>query len=155
MIGLPLGLYPIGGNAPFPAPSPAPNIFLYGTLYSGPSRNIANRITTFLNFGVVTNDDNVIQVSLNNRITGQPITIKSGIINIYLPNTDSMPVITKTVQVVNGSFQFGLTRTDISSLLPGLYAWIAIVTLADGTQHTVICGDRNLTTGIMKVVERP
>ena len=51
MIGLPIGLYPIGG-VPLISSTPVltPNIFLTGTLDFGTSYRIANRISTFLNF---------------------------------------------------------------------------------------------------------
>lgn len=155
MIGLPIGLAPIGGIFVSSSLGLAPNIILSGTLDFGTSYRMANRVNTFLNFGVITNDDNIIQVNLTNTLTGLPITIESGVINFYLPNTDSLPVITKSAILGIGNFLFQLSNTDIVDLPAGLYSWVAVVTLSDRTQHTVNCGDINLTTGIMRVVGRP
>lgn len=155
MIGLPIGLSPIGGDYVSFSTILNPNIFLSGTLDFGYPFRIPNRITTYLNYGVIVGDDNVIQVNLTNTITSQPITPKSCAVNIYAPGTDSPAVITKTGTIITGGFQFALSHTDVEDLIAGNYPWIGVVTLQDSSRHTVNCGDINLTTGLMRVVERP
>lgn len=135
--------------------SPAPNIILSGTLDFGYSFRIPHQITTYLNFGLITNDDNFIQVNLTNILTGQPVQISTVTISIYAPNTNSGPVLTPAGTPINGGFLFTISRASAQNLVPGLYSWIAIVMTTDNTYHTVTNGDINLTTGIINVIGRP
>jgi len=137
--------------------SPSPNIILSGTLDFGYSYRIRHQISTFLNFSIFNTDDNFIKINLTNIVTSQPISIVSGVLSIYAPNSisSSAPVLSPAVVPLSSGFQFTIPHTDAINLVPGLYSWIAIVTTIDGTIHTVTCGDINLSTGIIKVMERP
>ena len=156
MIGLPIGSVPIGGI--FSTSSVVigvPNIILTGTIDFDYFFRIPNRIATYLDFDVITNDDNTVQVNLVNTITSQPILITGVEVNIYAPNTTYPSVLNPLAIVLTGGFQFTIPYLTAVTLATGLYSWVAIVTLLDSTQHTVVFGDINLITGIMRVVERP
>lgn len=160
MIGAPIGIAPIGGDFLGSSSVLGPNVFLSGTLEFQSSFRIANRVSTFLDFTLITNDDNVIQVTLTNIINNQPIQIFGADIevSVYAPDTDSAPIITKNgvdISIVDSSFQFTLTHSDVENLAVGLYSWVAIISLTDGTRHTVNCGDIDQSTGIIKIVRRP
>ncbi len=160
MIGASIGSAPIGGDFLITAPPiVTPNIFLSGTLDFMTSYRLALRVATYLNFTLITNDDNTIQVALANIITGQPISLSgaSAIVSVYQAGV-SAPIIVKDnseIMIVGNTLQFTLSHSDVINLAAGNYPWIAIVNLADGTQHTVNCGDINLSTGIIRVVQRP
>ena len=160
MIGASIGSAPIGADFVVSTGALGANVFLSGTLEFQSSFRIANRVSTFLNFTVISNDDNFVQVSLTNILNGQPINIFGAEIevDVYAPGTDSSPIITKSgvdITIGDGYFQFPLTNSDVQNLDPGNYPWIALITLVDGTRHTVNCGDIDQSTGIIKLVHRP
>ncbi len=158
MIGLPIGLLPIGSARLSSVAILTPNIILSGTLDFGYSFRIPNRVNTYLNFGVILGDDNVVQVNLTSVLTGLPINPSAATVAIYAPGTNSNPVITKsTAETIVGSgyFQFALPHDDTEGLAAEYYPWFARITLPDLSVHTVNCGDINLTTGILRVVGRP
>lgn len=155
MIGLPIGLYPIGFFHLSQQVIAVPNIILNGTLdfgYTFPQPSLANNL---LNFPIITSDDNTIQVNLNNSLNAQQITPSSVAVSVFAPNTTTPAIITPTPFIFTGGFQFSLPNDDVADLISGEYPWIARVILSDGTRHTVTCGDQNQTTGVITVLERP
>lgn len=160
MIGAPIGLVPIGGDYNFIAPPVGANIFLSGTFGFESSYRIASRVSTWLDFTIINMDDNGIEVSLTNILTGQPISINGATVtvNVFAPGTTSNPIITKSgnqITIDNFDFQFTLAASDVSGLPAGNYPWTALISLPDGSRHTVNCGDINLTTGTIQIVSRP
>jgi len=135
--------------------SPQPNIVLAGTIDYNNPYCIPNQPLLNLDFGVILGDDNFIRVNTPNILTGGNLAIIAANVTFYAPNTNSAPVVTKTGTIGGGYFLFSLASTDVSSLAPGLYTWLAIVTLADGSHHILNVGDTNLTTGVMTLVNRP
>lgn len=161
MIGEPIGYVPIGA-ADFAAAQPVldANIFLVGTLGYESSFRVASRVNTFLDFTIINNDDNVIQVFLTNILTNLPIDISgaSAEVSIYAPGTNEPAILVLGVDnivISQNYFTFSLAFADVSGLTAGNYPWVAILTLANGLRHTVNCGDIDLTTGVIKVVGRP
>jgi len=135
--------------------SPAPNIVLAGTIdYSNPYC-IPNQPLLNLNFAVILGDDNFIRVNTPSLLTGQPLQLTACTVYFYAPETNSNPVVTKVATVSNGFLLFSLSHSDIASLAPGLYPWLAVVTLTDASSHILNEGDTNLTTGVMNLVNRP
>lgn len=160
MIGIGIGSSPIGGDFFVASVALSPNIFLSGTLEYQSSFRIANRVSTYLNFTIITNDDNIVQVSLTNIIDGTSIDISGAQIEVslYAPGTEAPAILMKDgvdITIGVGFFQFPLTHSNVENLTPGLYPWVAIITLSNGTRHTVNCGDIDQSTGFIKVVNRP
>lgn len=160
MIGSSIGSAPIGGGNSFSAPALGANIFLTGTFGFQSSYRIASRVDTFLNFTLINTDDNVVQVSTVNILTGLPIPLtgSSVVASVYAPGTHMNPLIVKSgvdITIGDSYFQFSLTSSEVASFMAGNYPWIATVSLPDGTRHTVNCGDINLTTGLINIVDRP
>ncbi len=157
MIGLPVGLAPVGADLyPFnPIIPQTPNIFLNGTLDFGYTFPQPNLSCNLLNFPLITNDDNFIQVNLLNSLNAQLISPTAVAINIYAPNTTTPAILSPAAILITGGFQFSLPNSEVFALSSGEYSWVARVTLLDGTKHTVTCGDQNQTTGTITVLERP
>lgn len=111
-----------------------------------------------LNFTVITNDDNIILITLVGKYTQLPVVLDgaSAVVTIYLPGTTT-PVLEYTNATIVGhdGLQFIIPHTDVASLSAGNYGIVIVVTMDDGSIHTVNNGDMDLTTGIMKVVKRP
>lgn len=135
--------------------SPAPNIILSGTIDFVNPYCAQNQTRTFLNFGAIIGDDNFIRVNTANLLTGQALQPVTASIYFYAPGTNTNPVITKTGTCSTGYFLFPLAKEDIAPLAPGLYPWIAVITLPDASTHVVNLGDTKLTTGVMMLVNRP
>lgn len=110
-----------------------------------------------LNFTLITNDDNTILVSLTGLYTSLPIDMTGAAIaiTIYLPGTTTSVLTYPGTPVDPSSFQFTIPHADVAPLAPGHYPWVAIVTLTDGSIHTVNTGNLDLTTGLIQVVQRP
>lgn len=135
--------------------SPSPNIVLSGTIDFANPYCSPNQVRTFLNFGAIIGDDNFIRVNTTNLLSGQALQPVTANIYFYAPGTNTNPVITKVGVCSTGYFLFPLAKEDIASLAPGLYPWIAVITLTDASTHIVNLGDTKLTTGVMQLVNRP
>lgn len=156
MIGLPIGLLPIGADYSFNAiPTVTPNIILNGTLDFGYTFPQPNLLSSILNFPLITSDDNTIQVNLLNSLNAQLISPTAVSISIYAPNTTTPAILSPAAILITGGFQFSLPNSQVSGLTSGEYSWVSRVTLIDGSKHTVTCGDQNQTTGVITVIERP
>ncbi len=159
MIGASIGAAAIGGVELTIITLSEPDIVLYGVL--GFQSSYRTRfISTLLDFTIVSNDDNIVQMFVNMGPDGLAVNLLNCqvAVSIYAPGTSSDPVITKTGEQITraqGFFQFTLQRSDVSDLAPGHYQCIAVVNLADGSRHTITCGDIDMTTGLMALVHRP
>jgi hypothetical protein len=110
-----------------------------------------------LDFTQLFNDDNVVQVNLFNRVTGNPQSIvgASVAINIYAAG-NATPVLSYVgVLAPPSAFQFTIKRVDVAALPPAHYNCVAIVTYSNGTRRTANQGDIDMSTGLIQIIGRP
>lgn len=121
-----------------------------------------------LNFSLVTNNDDMIQINCLKRSDGLPASVSSAKWEMFAPGTRT-PVITKsgsdiiiTSIIINGvtyaaaAVKFLIEHTDTApdgppGITPGEYPHELTIVTTDGRIHTVTEGDIQLTNGIVTI----
>lgn len=121
-----------------------------------------------LNFSLVTNNDDMIQINPLKRSDGLPPSIQSAQWEMFNPGTRTaivtktgsdiliVPVTYKGIVYPIGSVKFLIEHTDTApdgppGLTPGEYPHELTVITTDGRIHTVTQGDIDLTAGIVTI----
>lgn len=106
-----------------------------------------------LNFSIVTNNDDMIQINVKKRSNCLPADIAQARWEMFFPGT-RIPAVTKEnsdITILDGAIKFLLEHTDTVDLIPGEYVHEPTIITVDGRIHTVTEGDLDLTPGIVTV----
>lgn len=116
-----------------------------------------------LDFSIVTNNDDMIQINVNKRSDCLPASVASAKWEMFFPNTRNVAVVKENVDIMivdrtidgevyfDSALKFMLEHTDTVDLAAGLYPHEATIYTEDGRIHTVTQGDFDLTTGTVLV----
>jgi archaellum component FlaG (FlaF/FlaG flagellin family) len=116
-----------------------------------------------LDFSIVTNNDDMVQINVNKRSDCLPASIASAKWEMFFPNTRTVAVVKENADIMivdreidgeiypDAAIKFMLEHTDTIDLPAGKYPHEATIITEDGRIHTVTQGDFDLTAGFILV----
>lgn len=117
-----------------------------------------------LNFSIVTNNDNVVQIDINKMSDGLPASVGSAKWQMFFPGTTEPAVTKNNVDITlvnrtvagvlypNSAIKFTIAHTDTADFDNGKYPHEATIITTDGRIHTVTDqGDCCLPNGVVCV----